>query len=134
MRRSDIVMDDERLERFFDQLSLINQRGVARLGVRCYMAVEPGSCSTVETRPAQDTIPIRLSTAEPETNREAPGQIPPLPALASSEKDAKRGGTARLLARLAASLRSAPASRIDSLPSLAPIVEWSGPCTAFKKS
>lgn len=134
MRRSQIVMDDARLSSFFRQLALIDQRGVARLGVRCYVANEPGTCSTAEMRPLRRPEATPPPIPRPEARSDALAAIPALPSLRTSRNSSKPGRAARLFARLAESLRSAPPTHVDEVPGLAPLVEWSGPCTAFKKS
>lgn len=121
-------MDELRLDRFFRRLALIDQRGVARLGVRSYIATEPGSCETVEMR----RMP-RAAAAAPR-KPEQPAEIPALPTIRSARSASKRSRAVRLLARLAGTMRSAPPGGVESLPSMAPIVEWSSPCAALKKS
>jgi hypothetical protein len=135
MRRTDIVMDDERLEMFFQRLSLMDQRGVAHLGVRCYVAFEPGECPTVESR-LRRTVELNPTPASTRSAPEgrAPSSVPDLPSLPNACSTAKRGKAARLLARLTQAMRSVPASGVEPITSMGVAVEWPGPRAALKKS
>ncbi len=128
-------MDDERLEMFFQRLSLMDQRGVAHLGVRCYVAFEPGECPTVESRPRRTRCPAPAPTSTCcAPNSRALASVPELPSLPTARSKAKRGKAARLIARLAQAMRSVPASGVEPVTSIGVAVEWPGPRAALKKS